>query len=192
MPTGLATSALPDGVTVRSLLPNIDSRGNLVEIYREEWSDGWRVQQFNAVASGPGVLRGVHVHATHFDYIVVLSGRMLLGLHDLRPTSPTLRLSSMTELTGEVPTGVVIPTGVGHGLYFPEQSTVLYGLARHWDGSDELHCRWDAKELGLAWPTRAPILSERDAAAGGYDKWCADFAAAWARAQDARASESVA
>jgi dTDP-4-dehydrorhamnose 3,5-epimerase len=187
-----ASSILPDGVIVRRLVPNIDTRGNLVEIYREEWSDGWRVEQFNAVMSGPGVLRGVHVHATHWDYIVLLSGRMLLGLHDLRPTSPAMRLSSMTELAGEAPGGVVIPAGVAHGLYFPEQSTVLYGLSRHWDGSDELLCRWDAPELELAWPTRAPILSERDAAARGYDEWCTDFEAAWARAQGARTNESVA
>jgi dTDP-4-dehydrorhamnose 3,5-epimerase len=99
------TPILPDGVTVRRLVPNIDLRGNLVEVYREEWGDDWRVMQFNAVISGPGVLRGMHVHATHFDYIVLLSGRMLLALHDLRPTSPTVRLSSMTELAGEAPAG---------------------------------------------------------------------------------------
>lgn len=192
MPTGLATPTLPDGVIVRSLVPNIDTRGNLVEIYREEWDDDWRVMQFNAVMSGPGVLRGVHVHATHWDYIVLLSGRMLLGLHDLRPKSPTVHRSSMIDLAGEMPAGAVIPAGVAHGLFFPEQSTVLYGLSRHWDGSDELLCRWDAKELALAWPTRAPVLSERDATAGGYDEWRAAFEVAWARAQGARTNESVA
>jgi dTDP-4-dehydrorhamnose 3,5-epimerase len=193
MPTTEPTSSiLPDGVIVRSLVANIDPRGNLVEVYREQWSDRWRVLQFNAVISGPGVLRGVHVHATHWDYIVLLSGRMLLGLYDLRPSSPTQRLSSMTELAGQVPAGVVIPAGVGHGMYFPEQSTVLYGLSRHWDGSDELLCRWDAPELKLAWPTRTPILSERDATAGGYQDWRTAFEAARARAQGARPSESTA
>jgi dTDP-4-dehydrorhamnose 3,5-epimerase len=184
MPTGQATSILPDGVTVRPLVPNIDMRGNLVEVYREEWGDDWRVMQFNAVISGPGALRGMHVHATHFDYIVLLSGRMLLALHDLRPSSPTLRLSTMTELAGEAPAGIAIPAGVAHGLYFPERSVVLYGMSRHWDETDELLCRWDAPELELAWPTRAPILSERDAAAGSYDELRQVFAAAWSSAKE--------
>jgi dTDP-4-dehydrorhamnose 3,5-epimerase len=190
MPTGQMTRILPDGVTVRRLVPNIDLRGNLVEVYREEWGDDWRVMQFNAVISGPGVLRGMHVHATHFDYIVLLSGRMLLALHDLRPTSPTVRLSSMTELAGEAPAGVTIPAGVAHGLYFPEQSVVLYGLSRHWDQTDELLCRWDAEEFKLAWPTRAPILSERDSTAGSYDELRQTFEAAWSSAKSAQGRRS--
>lgn len=124
-------------------------------------------------------MRGVHVHATHFDYVVLVEGRMLLGLHDLRPSSPTARLSSLTEFEGHAPSGVVIPAGVAHGFYFLERSIVLYGLARHWDASDELTCRWDSKELALAWPTRAPILSERDADAGDYAALCAAFEHAW-------------
>jgi dTDP-4-dehydrorhamnose 3,5-epimerase len=172
---------LPDGVIVRALTPHPDGRGNLVEIYREEWNHGWRATQLNAMFSERGVLRGVHVHASHVDYIVVIAGRMLLALHDLRPGSPTAGLSSVTELTDEAPAGVVIPAGVAHGFYFLDRSIVLHGMSRDWDPSDEYSCRWDAPELGLAWPTRAPVLSERDAAAGDYAALCEGFERDWAK-----------
>jgi dTDP-4-dehydrorhamnose 3,5-epimerase len=190
MPTGYDTTPLPDGVIARPLAPNIDPRGSLVEIYREEWGNGWRVMQFNAVASVPGTLRGMHVHATHFDYIVLVAGRVLLALHDIRCTSATARLSSMTEFSGDEPVGVLIPAGVVHGFYFPERSMLLYGLSRHWDRSDELLCRWDAKEFNFSWPTRAPILSERDATAGSYRSMIEAFEAAWPAAQAARSAGS--
>ena len=57
-----------EGVFVRELKPNRDHRGELVEVYQEQWGDGWRATQFNAVFSEPNVLRGVHVHASHYDY----------------------------------------------------------------------------------------------------------------------------
>jgi len=181
---------LPNGVIVRPLVPNVDRRGNLVEVYREEWGSGWRVMQFNAVMSAAGTLRGVHAHATHFDYIVLLSGRMLLALHDLRADSPTARLSYMTEFAGSAPAGVLIPAGVAHGLYFPEESIVLYGLSRHWDQSDELLCLWNAKEFNFTWPIYTPTLSERDATAGSYADLIASFDVAWLSAGSVRVKGS--
>jgi dTDP-4-dehydrorhamnose 3,5-epimerase len=178
-------------VTVRPLVSHVDARGSLAEVYREHWVGAERVMQFNAVRSQPGVLRGVHAHATHLDYIVLLEGRMLLGIHDLRPDSPTARVSSLIECEGQVPSGVVIPAGVAHGFYFLKPSLVLYGLAREWDASDEFTCRWDAEELGLAWPTRAPILSERDAGAPDYAAMDESFERAWATVQAGRSGASV-
>lgn len=185
------TSSILDGVFIRALTGNPDPRGNLVEVYREQWATEWRTMQFNAVFSNPGVLRGVHVHATHFDYIVLLCGRMLLGLHDLRPESPTARLSSLMEFCAEPLAGVVIPPGVAHAFYFVERSTVLYGLSRHWDQSDEFTCCWNAKELNFAWPTRTPILSKRDASAGDYRALCAEFERNWRTATNARVAETI-
>ena len=168
-----------EGVFVRELKPNRDHRGELVEVYREQWGDGWRAFQFNAVFSEPNVLRGVHVHASHYDYVVLIEGRMLLGLHDMRPNLPTARRSSLTEHAGRARCGVVIPPGVAHGFFFMEPSLVLYGLARAWDRSDEFLCRWNAEELGLQWPTREPILIERDVTAPDYASCCAEFEKVW-------------
>lgn len=121
--------------------------------------------QWNAVVSEANTLRGVHVHARHRDYLVVVQGRLTAGLHDLRPDSPTYRQSALVDLSGEHVSALLIPTRVAHGFYVHEPSLYLYGMDAYFDPADELGCRWDDPALGLAWPCEDPVLSERDRAA---------------------------
>jgi len=48
-----------------------DARGALTEIFRGDWPDVAAPVQWNFVHSEANVLRGVHVHVTHVDYLVV-------------------------------------------------------------------------------------------------------------------------
>jgi hypothetical protein len=121
------------------------------------------------------VLRGVHVHRLHTDYLVVLAGAMLLALHDIRPSSPSHGRSVLLPLDGTAPKAVVIPPGVAHGFYFVESALHIYGVDEYWDGSDEIGCRFDSPEMNLPWPNLAPSLSERDALAGTYGDMVREF-----------------
>ncbi|MEN3377786.1 MAG: dTDP-4-dehydrorhamnose 3,5-epimerase [Hyphomicrobiales bacterium] len=170
-----------DGVVVRPLTPHRDSRGTFTEIYRESWELGCWPVQFNGVTSAAGVLRGMHVHIQHVDHLAVVAGTMLLALHDVRPWSRTAGTSCLIEIGANAPRAVVIPTGVAHGFYFPEPSVLVYGVSAYWDSNDEVACRWDSAELGLSWPTTAPILSERDAQAPDYAAFRATFLQSWRR-----------
>ncbi len=172
-------AALPDGVVIRPLTPHADNRGMLLEIFREAWNLGCQPVQWNVMTSAAGVLRGVHVHVRHVDHLVPAAGRMLLGLHDLRPWSPTVGSSQLLELDARTPRAVVVPVGVAHGLYAPEPTVLVYGTSRYWDPNDELGCRWNSPELRLSWPTTAPTLSERDATAGDYPSLVQEFLQAW-------------
>lgn len=122
--------------------------------------------QWNVVSSNAGVLRGVHVHHRHDDYLCVVRGRAVVGLHDLRPDSPTRGRAAAVTLRAERPGAIVIPHGVAHGFWFPEPSVHLYAVSHAWDPDDELGCRWDDPELEIPWTPEAPLLSARDAAAG--------------------------
>ena len=84
--TDQPVNRLPDGVQIHRLAPHNDLRGSVTELYRENWDLGCRLVQLNAVISTAGVLRGVHVHIRHVDHLVLLAGRMVLGLHDMRPS----------------------------------------------------------------------------------------------------------
>lgn len=172
------------GVVVKPLTAHCDTRGTLIEIYREAWELGCRPVQLNAVTSEPGVLRGVHVHVRHVDHLVVAAGSMMLGLHDMRPWSRTFGVSSQIQIEAKAPRAVVIPVGVAHGFYFPEPSILVYGVSSYWDPSDEIACRWDSKELALSWPTTTPTLSERDAQAPGYPVFAETFLQTWRRVHD--------
>jgi dTDP-4-dehydrorhamnose 3,5-epimerase len=157
---------LPHAVIWRDLKTHSDHRGDLTELFRVEWQTGAAPVQWNFVRTQKNVLRGVHVHPRHDDYLVVLQNRMVLGLKDLRRDSPTHNLTSTVELEGERLSAIHIPHGVAHGFYFPSDALYLYSVSHYWDLSDELRCRWDDAALGLDWPTESPLLSDADRKAG--------------------------
>ena len=153
---------LPDGVELHRLEPHADARGAFTELFRDSWGLGVAPVQWNAVRSEANVLRGVHAHWRHADYLTVVSGRATIGLHDLREGSPTEGLGTAVELEADAPAALAIPTGVAHGFYFHEPSIHVYAVSHEWDPSDELGCRWNDPELRISWPCTDPLLSERD------------------------------
>lgn len=162
-------------VVVHDLTPHVDNRGQFTEIYRESWSTGPRNPQWNCVQSQARVLRGVHVHAEHHDYLFVAAGKMVLGLHDIRPESASVGRSEIIEMDAAKPLAVAIPPGICHGFYFPVPSIHVYAVSCYWNTDDELGCRFDCPELALDWPDSSPLLSKRDANAGDYAQMCRDF-----------------
>ncbi len=154
---------VPQYVEIVSLDSHRDTRGSLSEIFRDEWPTGIRPVQWNLVHSEAGVLRGVHVHQRHFDYLTVVAGRMTVGLCDLRRTSPTYRSATAIELTANPAQALLIAPGVAHGFHCAEPVIHLYGVTHYWDPEDELGCRWSDPELGIPWSIQNPVLSARDA-----------------------------
>jgi len=161
---------LPAGVRIRELDPHADSRGVFTELFRSSWELDVRPVQWNAVRSDANVLRGVHVHLRHSDYLTVPCGKAFVGLHDMRHASTTAGLSTLVELGDDSPCGVTIPPGVAHGFYFTEPSLHVYAVSHEWDPDDELGCRWDDPELGIPWPCTSPHVSARDASLGRFDE----------------------
>lgn len=157
------------GVRIVPLTAHLDERGRFVEVFRDEWDAGPRPVQWNVVRSRGRVMRGVHVHPTHHDYLTVLAGILVLGLYDLRSDSPSAGHSTMLTIDAEDPVAVAIPPGVCHGFWFPEPAVHLYGVDSYWDVEEELGCQYDDPALGLDWPAPAdPLLSERDRLAPDY------------------------
>lgn len=148
---------------MRPLEAHADERGVFTELYRAEWEIGTTPLQWNAVRSDAGVLRGVHVHIRHDDYLTVSLGRAVVGLRDLRRDSPTEGLSALVELSGNEPASLVIPRGVAHGFYFLEPSLHVYAVTEYWNQDDELGCHWSDPKLEIRWPDESPRVSERDA-----------------------------
>ena len=165
-----STPPLPIGVSLRRLASEHRSESETTELYRRDWQMDVVPVQWNLVSTRPNTLRGVHVHTKHWDYLHVISGEMLLGLHDMRPRSPTYMLSVLQRLAGDRPSSIAIPPGVAHGFYFATPTTYCYAVSHYWNPSDELGCRWNDPMLGLAWPATEVLLSPRDADAPGYEE----------------------
>jgi dTDP-4-dehydrorhamnose 3,5-epimerase len=173
---------LPSGVEVHRLEPHADSRGVFTELFRDSWELPVSPVQWNAVHSEANVLRGVHAHWRHADYLTVVVGRAAIGLHDLREGSETEGLGTIVDLAADAPAGLSIPPGVAHGFYFVEPSLHVYAVSHEWDPSDELGCRWDDPELGIDWPCSEPLVSERDDELGPLSELRAAWRAALAAA----------
>jgi dTDP-4-dehydrorhamnose 3,5-epimerase len=155
-----------DGVLLHRLTAHADHRGSFTEAFRREWDLGVDPVQWNVVKSNAGAIRGVHVHPRHTDMLVVTTGRVTIGLHDLREGSPTKGRSATFSLTGENLGALLIPPGVAHGFLFHEPTVTVYAVSHYWDTEDELAVHWADPGLGIDWPFTPSLVSDRDAAAG--------------------------
>jgi dTDP-4-dehydrorhamnose 3,5-epimerase len=156
---------LPAGVLVTKLDTYADERGTLTEVFRSAWDTGIEPVQWNVTLSAAGVLRGVHVHLEHADYLAVVDGRADIGLYDARPASETHEMAVVMPMRADEMTALTIPPGVFHGLYFHERSIFLYGLSHGWEPDDDLACRWDDPDMAIPWELSSPSMSDRDEAA---------------------------
>ena len=170
------------GVRFGVLTRHADARGSFRELWRASAfpvmtqadtgaPDGVepRFVQANLSTSAAGVLRGLHYHRRQLDYWVVVAGRALVALVDVRP---------LLDGTGDRPPvetrelavdeWVVIPAGVAHGFLAVEPLELLYLVTNEFDGADELGFAWDDPAVGVPWPAvegtpdGRPILSDRD------------------------------
>lgn len=164
----MSTPILPMGVRLNHLKMHQDSRGVFTEVFREEWDSTVRPIQWNLVKSQKNVLRGVHVHVKHYDYLVLLEGHMSVGLHDMREESTTKGLSSLISLKSSQFQSLTIPPGVLHGFFFYESSLLLHAASEYWDGSDEFDCHWLDPELNIPWGVTTANLSQRDVSAQSF------------------------
>lgn len=171
-----AGDRLPAGVERRALAAHVDERGSVTEILRRSWRPEREFLQWNLTHSHAGVLRGVHLHPRHDDYLVVAAGEVVVGLRDLRRQSPTAGVGVSLSMRGDRPEAIFIPHGVAHGFCLLSEATYLYGVSHYWDTADELGCRYDDPRLNLPWPIRDPLLSARDKDADGLEALIAQTA----------------
>ena len=150
---------LPQDVCLLPLQPHSDARGVFIEVFRAHWDTHVDPLQWNAVVSHRNVLRGVHAHWRHGDYLVVLQGQMFVGLQDLRRACCTYGAAALLTLSADEPMALVIPPGVAHGFFFPVPAMHLYAVSHYWDREDELGCRWDDPDVKIPWTCNAPILT---------------------------------
>lgn len=160
----LYSGALPLGVRLLPLVMHRDDRGIFTELFRQTWQPELNIVQWNCVSSEAGVLRGVHVHIKHHDYLTLIHGRAAIGLCDLRNGSPTQGSTAVVEMRGDLHAALSIPVGVAHGFFFHEASIQVYAVSEYWDKADELGCHWADPNLNIPWPTNSAKVSSRDAA----------------------------
>lgn len=158
-------AALPPGVVLHPLPCYPDARGRVGELFPASAAAAFAPAQWAFAVSEANVVRGMHVHLRHRDWLVVVDGRVWAGLCDLRAGSPAFGRGLLLPLPGSAPAALHIPPGVAHGFLSAERSVFALGADRAYDLADELGCQWNDPGLGIDWPLDGPpLLSPRDRA----------------------------
>jgi dTDP-4-dehydrorhamnose 3,5-epimerase len=166
MPVITESETIP-GILLVQLKPFADDRGRFIETFRKEWfpQREWRHVQTNRSESRAGVLRGLHYHFNQVDYWYLFSGRIRVGLADLRPSSPGYRCTETIEFDAADNRGLFIPVGVAHGFLALTDAILFYIVDNYYDGGDEFGLAWNDPDIVVPWKLDgAPLISGRDAA----------------------------
>jgi dTDP-4-dehydrorhamnose 3,5-epimerase len=162
-----------DGVVVVEPILFPDDRGFFFETYHSE-----RFVQHGLPANFPQdnqsfskakVLRGLHAQREkpQGKLVRAIEGRIWDVAIDVRPGSATFGRWVAEELSDENRLQLYVPPGYLHGFcVLSETARVIYKCTDVYAPNDEIGVRWDDPELGIKWPIRDPVLSEKDLALG--------------------------
>jgi dTDP-4-dehydrorhamnose 3,5-epimerase len=147
-----------------------DARGYFLETwnrkrYQEAGLDADFVQD-NVSFSRRGILRGLHLQNPNPQgkLLQVLQGEVFDVAVDIRRSSPTFGQWHGLVLSGDNKRQFYIPPGLAHGFaVLGETALFQYKCTELYSPKDETVLRWDDPDLGIEWPVKEPLLSERDA-----------------------------
>jgi dTDP-4-dehydrorhamnose 3,5-epimerase len=170
MPRRLATKL--DGVVLLEPEVHGDARGFMVETFRTDTWAGLGIDvefvQHNHSRSSKGTLRGLHFQTEPGQAKLVRCprGKVFDVAVDLRRDSPTHGEWEGYELDDETHRQLFVPAGFGHGFaVLSDVADVAYLLSSAYDPATESGIAWNDPEVGVEWPVKAPLLSERDKSA---------------------------
>lgn len=161
-------TALPE---VKIFEPRVfsDSRGYFFETWNaSRYADFGipnRFVQDNISYSTQNVVRGLHFQDPNSQgkLISVLNGEVFDVAVDIRPDSPTFKKWVGVTLSAENHRQLWIPVGFAHGFAVLSSSTLVsYKTTAHYSPEDEQTLIWNDPEIGISWPIKNPIVSQKD------------------------------
>ena len=158
-----------------------DERGFFIESYhKRRFAEHGLHDDFvqdNHSRSTERVLRGIHYQdmtAPMGKLVRCTEGAIFDVAVDLRVGSPTLGRWVAAELTAENQDQLLVPAGFGHAfLALSPFAQVAYKCTGYYAPAAEGGVRWDDPDLGIDWPTRDPVVSDRDRTAMSFIEYLA-------------------
>ncbi len=147
-----------------------DPRGHFLEAHHEQkyGAQGLdlRFVQDNHSHSKKNVLRGLHYQFPNWQgkLVYVVRGEIFDVAVDIRHDSPTFGHWYGVMLSSENHQQFYIPPGFAHGFcVLSETADVIYKCTDFYRPEQEHTLAWNDPALGIDWPVREPLLSEKDA-----------------------------
>ncbi len=147
-----------------------DDRGTFMERYRYSTFKASEIDveflQDSYSVSKNNVLRGMHYQQEPMaqgKLVGVLSGKIFDVAIDIRRGSPTFGEWIGEKLSAQNCKMLWIPSGFAHGFLALEDNTiVVYKTTAEYSKQHERGIVWNDKDIGIDWPRKKPIISERD------------------------------
>ncbi len=170
MPFKFTRLEIPDVILVEPVVFG-DERGFFMETYKASdfKANGipFDFVQDNHSKSQKGVLRGLHYQLNpkaQGKLVRCVKGKIWDVAVDIRKGSPWFGKWVAVELSEENKLMLWIPPGFAHGFVALEDDTeVIYKVTAEYAPELDRGILWCDPELGIDWPIKEPILSEKDA-----------------------------
>jgi dTDP-4-dehydrorhamnose 3,5-epimerase len=162
------------------IVPDIfqDSRGFFMETFREDQFKtlGLPTQfaQDNHSRSTKGVVRGLHFQwePPMGKLMRVTMGSAFLVAVDIRKGSPHFGKWVGVEASVENRRQVWAPAGFARGFcVLSDIAEIQYKCTGHYSNKAESGIKWDDPEIGIHWPTKDVVLSDKDKNAQTLAQW---------------------
>ncbi len=168
MPLTFTKTKLP-GVFLIEPVVFRDDRGFFMETYhyekyRQAGIDTTFVQD-NYSHSRKGILRGLHYQLKNpqAKLVYVITGEIFDVAVDVRGGSSTFGQWVGVRLSQENKRQMYIPQGFAHGFcVLSKTADVIYKCTDLYAPDDEYGVIWSDPAVGITWPVKTPIVSEKD------------------------------
>jgi len=164
------------------LVPEIfrDERGFFMETFRADQFETLGLPanfvQDNHSRSVRGVVRGLHFQwePPMGKLMRVTVGTAFLVAVDIRKGSPTLGRWFGLEASADNRRAVWAPAGFARGFCaLSEVTEIQYKCTGIYNGKAESAIRWNDPGIGIEWPLKDALVSEKDSKAGTLEDWLA-------------------
>ena len=158
-----------------------DDRGFFMESYSEQAIQKeigfYEFVQDNHSKSSKGVLRGLHYQIEHPQGKLVrcTQGAIYDVIVDIREKSPTFGRTFATVLD-RPEVQLWAPPGLAHGFYTLSNTAEFeYKVTDYYYPEYDRTLLWNSSGMNIAWPTKDPILSDKDKVGKSFDE-CEKYA----------------
>ena len=142
-----------------------DKRGFLKEVFQKKILKNKDFPFDIMSSSKKNVLRGLHIQLkkSQAKIITVTHGKIFDVAVDLRKNSKTFGKYVSIVISKKDDYSFYIPEGFAHGfLCLSDTCTVNYKCSNYRDNNSERTLAWNDKNLKINWPSKKPILSDKD------------------------------
>ncbi len=112
------------------------------------------------------VLRGIHGDHKSWKLVSCVAGEIMQVVVDMRKESSTYLSHECYNLGSHNHQMILIPPGLGNAFFVKSEfATYHYKLAYlgdYVDAESQFTIAWDDQRINIDWPSKDPILSERD------------------------------